>query len=259
MRCPIQHGYIKWSTRALVLSHTLTHENTKNEQRNRRWKSKNGKCQKMTIIYNDFLPPPRRGSDVQSDNTHTIINIHPLACILDICALIFSSCAIFTVYPNRIMQRHPTPLQVITTSTREGGPKDHRDKHKWPSETHSVTYVPGLSTLEYLFYWRAASTVISLFNFSTFTFLWFSSSISFCIPWVWQHRQGGYLACCGCTFDSGWGFTDLYYERGAQGVLLIRVGGATVTIIARDSQWRMDGESRFQSDPPSTDSLGVLL
>ena len=29
--------------------------------------------------------------------------IHPLAHILDICALVFSSCALFTVYPNRIM------------------------------------------------------------------------------------------------------------------------------------------------------------
>ena len=46
------------------------------------------------IIYHDFLPPPRRGCHVKSDNTHTIINIRPF---------IFSSCAIFTVYPNRIM------------------------------------------------------------------------------------------------------------------------------------------------------------
>ena len=54
-------------------------------------------------IYHDFLPPPRRGSHAKSDNTHTIINIHPLAHILDICALIFSSCAPLTVYPNCIM------------------------------------------------------------------------------------------------------------------------------------------------------------
>ena len=44
-----------------------------------------------------------RGSHVKADNTHTIIKIHPLAHILDTWALIFSSCAIFTVYPNRIM------------------------------------------------------------------------------------------------------------------------------------------------------------
>ena len=36
---------------------------------------------------------------------------------------------------------------MITTRAREGGSKDHRAKQKWPRETHSVTYVPGLSTL----------------------------------------------------------------------------------------------------------------
>ena len=40
---------------------------------------------------------------VKRDNTHTINNIHSLTHILDTCALIFSSCALFTVYPNRIM------------------------------------------------------------------------------------------------------------------------------------------------------------
>ena len=39
----------------------------------------------------------------QITHTHTIININPLAQILDICALIFRSWSIFTVYPNRIM------------------------------------------------------------------------------------------------------------------------------------------------------------
>ena len=43
------------------------------------------------------------GIVTSSQTTHIIINIHPLAHVLDICALIFSSCAIFTVYPNRIM------------------------------------------------------------------------------------------------------------------------------------------------------------
>ena len=84
---------------------------------------------------------------MSSQITHIILNIHPLAHILEICAFIFSSCALFTVYPNRIMKRHPTPLQVITTSAREGGPKEHRAKQKWPRETHSVTYVLELSTL----------------------------------------------------------------------------------------------------------------
>ena len=101
----------------------------------------------IIIIYHDFLSPPRRGSQVKSDNTQTIINIHPLAHMLDICAMIFSSCAIFTIYPNIIKWRHPTPLQVTTTKAREGGSKEHRAKQKWPRETHSVTYVPGLSTV----------------------------------------------------------------------------------------------------------------
>ena len=100
------------------------------------------------IIYHEFLPSPRRGSHVKSDNTHTIIIIiHPLAHTLGTCALIFNSCALFTVYPNRIMWRHPTLLQVITAKSRESGPKDHRTKQKLPRETHSVTHIPGLSTL----------------------------------------------------------------------------------------------------------------
>ena len=84
-------------------------------------------------------PSTRRGTHVKSDNTHTIININHLAHIPDICTLIFSSCAPFTIYL--------VPLQVITTRAREGGPKEHRAKQKWPRETHSVTYVAGLSTL----------------------------------------------------------------------------------------------------------------
>ena len=71
---------------------------------------------------------------MSSQITH-IINIHPLAHKLDICALIFSSRDLFTVYP--------TPLQVIITRAREGGPKKHRAKQKWRRETHSVTYEPG--------------------------------------------------------------------------------------------------------------------
>ena len=51
------------------------------------------------------------------------------------------------------------------------------------------------------------------------------------IPYTLSGRmrigQGSCLACCGCTFGSPWGCTDLYYARGAQGVLLMRVGGAT--------------------------------
>ena len=81
-----------------------------------------------------------------SDNTYIIINIHSLTHILDICVLIFRSCALFIVYPNRNMQRHPTALQVITTRAR-GAVRKNTGPIKWPLETHSVIYVPGLSTL----------------------------------------------------------------------------------------------------------------
>ena len=43
------------------------------------------------ITYHDFIPTPWRDSHVRSHNTHTIMNIHPLAHILDICDLIFGS------------------------------------------------------------------------------------------------------------------------------------------------------------------------
>ena len=41
----------------------------------------------------------------------------------------------------------------------------------------------------------------------------------------WSHRQSGFLAWWGCKVDSCSVCTDLYYARGAQGVLPIKVGG----------------------------------
>ena len=75
------------------------------------------------------------GVVMSSQITHTIINIHPLAHILDICALIFCSCTFF----YSLSQLHPTPPQLITTRAQEGSPKKHRHKQKWPCETHSIT------------------------------------------------------------------------------------------------------------------------
>ena len=98
----------------------------------------------IIIIYHDFLPQPRRSSHIKSDNTHNHRHT-PLSHILDNCTWIFGNCALFTVYPNCIMYWHPTPLQVITTRAQEGGLKEHRAKQK--NGRHSVTYVPGLSTL----------------------------------------------------------------------------------------------------------------
>ena len=61
-------------------------------------------------------------------------------------------------------------------------------------------------------------------------------SLEFEVCPEWPHRQGGCLACCGCTFESRWGFTDLYCARGAQGVLPMRVGVRSVNWIYR--LWR---------------------
>ena len=96
---------------------------------------------------------------VKSDNTLTI-HIHRLAHILDTCSLIFSSCPLFTVYHNRIMERHPTPLQVITTRAREGGPKKNRAKQKGRVKLIQLHMHQGC---------RAASTTILLLPKATFT------------------------------------------------------------------------------------------
>ena len=77
-------------------------------------------------------------------------NMHPLTHILDTCALIFSSCTVFTLYPNQIKLLYPTPLQVITTKAWESSSKEHRPKQKCPCETESVTYAHELSALSCL-------------------------------------------------------------------------------------------------------------
>ena len=74
-------------------------------------------CINIITNYHDFLSPPMWGSHVKSDNTHIIINIHPLAHLLDICPLVFSGSALFSLS----QQHHVTashPLQVITTRAR---------------------------------------------------------------------------------------------------------------------------------------------
>ena len=121
------------------------------------------------IIHHDFLPPPRRGSHFKSDNTHTMINTHPLAHIRDTRDLIFSSCAPFTVYPNPIMPRHYAPLQVIITRAREGGPKEKSAKQKmarWNSFSYICTR--ALHSFRSFALCRATSTVIPLLPKATF-------------------------------------------------------------------------------------------
>ena len=83
--------------------------------------------------------------------------------------LCLDSCVLLTVYPNGIMQRHPTPLQVITTRARKGGPEEYRAKQKWPRETHCYIRTRALHSFQSFAHWRAAFTVIPLLPKATFT------------------------------------------------------------------------------------------
>ena len=91
-------------------------------------------------------------SHVKSDNTHTINNIHPLAHILDICPLIFSHYALFTVYPTggRFERKNGQAKMVA-----------------WNSFCYMCTN--ALHSFRSFVHWRAASTVIYLLPKATFT------------------------------------------------------------------------------------------
>ena len=67
----------------------------------------------ILIIYHGFLPPLRRGSNVKSDYARTIVKHTLLSPYTSHLRLVFGSFALFTAYPNCIMLRYPTPLQVI--------------------------------------------------------------------------------------------------------------------------------------------------
>ena len=60
--------------------------------------------------------------------------------------------AFFIFYSNRIMKRHPTPASPGYKPLKHGRAvrKKTRNKQKWPRETQSSTYAPGLSTPFYL-------------------------------------------------------------------------------------------------------------
>ena len=110
-----------------------------------------------------------QGEVVKSDNTRTIIK-KTLAHILDTYPLILSSCALFVVsQPHHVTASHPSPDD--NHRAREGGPKENRDKQKWPHETHSVTYICTRDLHSFLSFvhCRAASTVIPLLPKATFT------------------------------------------------------------------------------------------
>ena len=82
---------------------------------------------------------------MSSQISDTIINIHPLAHILDTCALMFSSCALFysLFHPNQVTATHPSPVDNHQ-STR--GRSERTESQAKMAVTH-VTNEPGLSTL----------------------------------------------------------------------------------------------------------------
>ena len=71
-----------------------------------------GRGHKQTLNKNNkniprLSPSSKEGSHVESDNTHTITNIHPLAHILDTCAWILSSYARFSSsQPHQVTASH---------------------------------------------------------------------------------------------------------------------------------------------------------
>ena len=67
--------------------------------------------------------------------------------------LIFNSCALFTVYSNciinHITESHPSPGDKPRERGRAVDRTQLGTKQKWPSETQSSAYAPGLSTSSY--------------------------------------------------------------------------------------------------------------
>ena len=60
--------------------------------------------------------------------------------------MIFSSCAFYSLsQPHRVTASHHSPGHNHQSTGERS--EEHRAKQKWRRETHSVTYVPGLSTL----------------------------------------------------------------------------------------------------------------
>ena len=106
---------------------------------------------------------------MSSQITHTIIEHTPLSTYTRHLPLDFQQlCPFYSLsQPYHVTASHP--LQVTTNRAREGGTKEHRANQRHQHETHSVTYVPGLSTLSYFSrIVGQASTVIPLLPKVTF-------------------------------------------------------------------------------------------
>ena len=100
-------------------------------------------------------PPPRRGSQVNSDNTHThtVIKIHPLTHILDTWALIFCSC----------------PLLFIPTASLPSPCDNHPSKGGHARNSFSYKCTRALHSFRSFAHCLEASTVIPLLPKATFT------------------------------------------------------------------------------------------
>ena len=103
-------------------------------------------------------PSIRRGSHVKSDNTHTIIQRTPLSPYTWHLALIFNRCALFTVYPNRIMS-HPSPGD---NHQRTGERYERTQGQAKIAAWNSFSYICTRALHSFLSFadCRAASTVI---------------------------------------------------------------------------------------------------
>ena len=106
---------------------------------------------------------------MSSQITHTQSSlILPLGNIIDICALIFSCCAIFTVQPHHVTASHPSPGDNHQ-STR--GRSERTQAQANMAEWDSFSYIcpRALHSFRSFMHWRAVYTVILLLPKATFT------------------------------------------------------------------------------------------
>ena len=102
----------------------------------------------IIMIYHDFFPPPRRGSHVRSDTHTELSNTHPLAHILGTCVLISVVALSLQFTPHNVTASNFYPDDKPPGRERAVR-KNTGTKRKWPHETQSSTYAPGLSTTSY--------------------------------------------------------------------------------------------------------------
>ena len=122
----------------------------------------------IIIIYHDFLPPPWRGSHFKWENTHTIIKIHPLTHIPDTWALIFSSCSLFTVFPqpHHVTASLPSPCDIHQST---GGRSERTQCQAKNGRVKLIQLDMYQGSPLFLIFPTVASTVIPLFPKATFT------------------------------------------------------------------------------------------